>query len=130
MYSVTIFTLPTNTLQQVFDFVANHLLTQGKKAINITGGCVYNHAGASTACAIGCLIPEEMYDNSIEGGNIEEVLETYDVPNISQEMYKLLAALQNVHDGYLASRWEIELIAVAETFDLKHKLGNHEATDS
>ncbi len=54
--------------QEIYDKVSKHLLTQNKKS-KLDGKCSYrgdNH----TSCAIGCLIPYDLYDSQMEGGTI------------------------------------------------------------
>lgn len=52
--------------QEVFNRVARHLLTQGQKAMSGVGnGCAYR-AKDGLVCAIGCLIPDNLYRPSIE----------------------------------------------------------------
>jgi len=53
------------TPQQIFDKVATHLMTQGKQAHNERNECVYRGLGG-TSCAMGCLIPDECYDQGME----------------------------------------------------------------
>lgn len=49
-----------------FQRVKTHLLTQMKKSITPGGDCSYrDYNGLS--CAIGCLIPDEIYNDKIEG---------------------------------------------------------------
>lgn len=56
------------TLQQVFDRVATHLLTQGEPAMQ-GRDCRYR-GPAGTSCAVGCLLAEEEYDPKLEGVGI------------------------------------------------------------
>lgn len=53
------------TEQEIFDTVARHLLTQGKKSIGVEGGCAYR-GKEGCKCAAGCLIPDDLYDPRFE----------------------------------------------------------------
>jgi hypothetical protein len=56
------------TNQEVFDTVVTHLLAQGVKSESETG-CMYR-GPHNLKCAVGCLIPDELYDSIIEGSNL------------------------------------------------------------
>jgi hypothetical protein len=57
------------TDREIFDRVKAHLLAQGRPAIGRDGGCAYRgkDGRGDTSCALGCLIPDDVYDKSIEG---------------------------------------------------------------
>lgn len=54
--------------QKVFDRVLDHLRTQGEPAMTVNCECRYRtqREGKTLSCAVGCLIPDEVYDPSIE----------------------------------------------------------------
>lgn len=54
------------TNQEIFDKVATHLLSQGKRSALGGVGCAYRGDGG-LQCAIGCLIPDELYRYELEG---------------------------------------------------------------
>ena len=54
------------TEQEIFDKVVLHLYQQGEPSITHGGRCRYRLSGKM--CAIGCLIPDDMYSESMEGG--------------------------------------------------------------
>jgi hypothetical protein len=63
------------TAQEIFDKVLAHLRTQGEPALDYLGTCAYRGrlnetTGKSPMCAIGCLIPDDKYDPTMEGGGI------------------------------------------------------------
>ena len=64
--------------QEVFDKVRTHLLAQGRKSVIHCGTyeetCAYRSLDGS--CAVGCLIPDELYDPEIEGTTVEGLLTT------------------------------------------------------
>lgn len=94
------------TTQEVFDFVANHLITQGRPAllsaeqkakISVSGvRCAYR-ATNGDACAVGCLISPEAYKPSMEGASIRNLInggQRHLIHHIG-----LLSRLQHVHDN-------------------------------
>jgi hypothetical protein len=54
-----------NTMQQEFDAVVAHLYAQGKRAA-VLGRCKYR-SDEGTMCAVGCRIPNNMYNPAMEG---------------------------------------------------------------
>lgn len=92
--------------QEIFDKVYDHLHTQGRKSV------IYEHrdkqincryrAPNGDKCAIGCLIPDELYTPSIEGNNVQ----SFNVKKILYQLYPemtsndllFLIHLQEAHD--------------------------------
>lgn len=62
------------TEQEIFNKVYLHLKKQGCKAGTMTAfksfNCAYRGPN-NTSCAVGCLIPDELYDPEIEGVGVE-----------------------------------------------------------
>jgi hypothetical protein len=60
----------TMTKQEIFDHVLTHLRKQGKPAINETDSgediCAYR-TDDGLKCAVGCLIPDDKYNEDLEG---------------------------------------------------------------
>jgi hypothetical protein len=84
------------TAQGMFDTVARHLFEQGGPALDGGGSCVYRGYD-NRRCAIGCLIPDDRYEGSMEGltawcGSIKEAA------GIPDELEGLGVALQRAHD--------------------------------
>lgn len=52
--------------QEIFNKVATHLLTQGKRSVASDGSCMYR-GPEGTKCAIGCLIEDDEYHPLLEG---------------------------------------------------------------
>lgn len=110
------------TAQEVFDTVACHLLTQGRRSTSRRGLCRYRGEDG-LRCAIGCLIPDELYDSSIEGLGVRLAVGSTSLYTILEEVgvvehLNLLSALQAVHDDRAAEGWWLELVEVAEWFGL------------
>ena len=65
--------------QKVFDIVKDHLLTQNAKStappINYSndGYCLYR-SNNNLKCAIGCLIPDELYNPELEYHDVKSIL--------------------------------------------------------
>ena len=106
------------TSQEVFDFVAKHLLTQNKKSItNIDGviaHCLYKSSNGLN-CAIGCLIPKESYDSEIEQMDLSNVLDYFEV-DTKHDI--LLESLRLVHDDQDVENWQEALNDTALKFNL------------
>jgi len=94
------------TNQEVFDKVATHLLTQGKQSVNAGGTCLYRGPGG-TSCAVGCLIPDKVYREEMEGNDLARLPHVRGLktalgvgarldPNDTR--FDLLYALQGAHD--------------------------------
>jgi hypothetical protein len=72
------------TRQELFDRISRHLLTQKKKAeCNINEGkrgsppswsCRYRAPGG-LSCAVGCIIPDELYTEALEGRGVTTLVE-------------------------------------------------------
>ncbi len=95
--------------QEIFDTVATHLFTQGKRAFDETEGlCAYLTSNGNK-CAVGCLIPKEAYRESMEGNDVY-ALRAYlwerdiVIPAITSDNMDLLCSLQAVHDR--VQNWE------------------------
>ena len=129
------------TEQEIFDTVLTHLREQGEAATSAGGSCRYRGANG-TACAVGCLIPDELYDPLIEGLSVVGIIEI-DVPeyrqdktqellpilariknHIGAEHLPLLCELQDAHDIDLfnsdLAAWEEEMHRIAWAFDLQY----------
>lgn len=129
------------TGQEIFDSVLAHLRKQGEAAVNGTGECMYRGLGG-TACAVGCLIPDELYDPRIEDVSAEQIMNGF-VPYgrenqapellpimaritnlLGAENATLLSRLQGAHDVHLADygllAWEAAMAGIAADFALRY----------
>jgi hypothetical protein len=101
------------TDQQVFDTVVKHLLTQNKRSADHTI-CLYRGPHGSK-CAIGCLIPDELYQPWMELTQLIEIV--VEVPAIEQytgSNYELLSNLQCIHDCVSVKGWRESLVKLAK----------------
>lgn len=97
-------------LQQLFDTVSTHLLTQNRQSRNIFNNCVF-HSNDGAKCAIGCLIPEDAYHPMFEltsfDGEDDRIRKAV-FPVIGEstvEKLELLDELQCLHDEALPEEW-------------------------
>ena len=125
--------------QGVFNQIAKHLLTQMEKSSDGIS-CQYRDPSGNR-CAIGAIIPEEIYVRGMECGAISHLVETFPqlltLWNIkssdeSDPDIDLLGELQFVHDHIAVSGWEWELGKCASKYNLefdKERIKGNEATD-
>ncbi len=125
-------TMKPKTLQQIFDKVVKHLLTQGKKAMMNAESCAYRGKD-NTSCAVGCLIPDRYYNPLMEGRSVgvfesddsgpqkELFVSAFDKSGIPHdpESLELLQELQACHDNYEVHEWKSRLKYIGEDFSLK-----------
>lgn len=114
--------------QEIYDKVYNHLLKQGCAAIE---DCYCRYRTSSgNMCAIGCMIPDEMYDSKMEGDDIRMVLENFEnVSNFfkveSSDDVKFLKELQRAHDFeldvYGIEGWKRAMRRIALRYNLEFK---------
>ena len=116
--------------QQVFDYVAKHLLTQQKVCAETPGGmCVYRSPDGKLACAIGCLLTDEearLADNWHSGPmTIRDILD--EIGSARARMkganVRLLGELQAIHDCAPVGVWKEEMESSAHyyTLDWRHE---------
>jgi hypothetical protein len=111
------------SLQEVFNFVAGHLLWQQHKSKRRGAGCAYYGENGSR-CAVGCLIPEDLYPLVKEGEGVTELCQRINVPcwvtfNKPTRVIELLEELQQLHDHKRPDEWRRCLNAVAWQFGLE-----------
>lgn len=114
MKQVTIHNLEESTGQEVFDFIAHHLLTQNEKALHIEEdgeqNCKYRlkkEDGTVLRCAAGCLIPDEDYKDEIEG---EKWVAAIEKMKITDKHNSIISGLQSIHDFQKVEVWERKLL--------------------
>jgi hypothetical protein len=92
--------------QELFNTVFSHLWEQGKSSVKGEGthsyDCLYMSSDG-LKCAVGCLISDEYYDESIESHNVTDVKVLHAVERslnrrVSDAELTLLDNLQKVHD--------------------------------
>ena len=125
------------SLQQIFNRVGKHLLTQLEQAVRHTTrgphmkqavSCQYRTKEGLT-CAVGCLIPARYHRHKMEGGCLSDVLHSYTMPPQLErtllahgyDLITLLRDLQASHDralslkgiAYYRSTWSDNLTTIA-----------------
>lgn len=104
------------TNQEVFDKVVAHLRKQNAKSAD-NERCLYR-APDGKMCAVGCLIPDEMYDPEMEGATASDEI----VGQVLDELkidWKLALDLQYIHDDYDVEEWEERLEFIAMQYKLE-----------
>lgn len=118
MKQVTIHNLAESTQQEVFDYIAHHMLTQGKKAYNdYTDSCCYRiviNDGEVLKCAAGCLIPDEDYDPKIEGKKWRSLPLKFREFKSCTHHEEMISLLQSAHDFREMSDWKTRLREIGE----------------
>jgi hypothetical protein len=109
------------TKQEIFDKVAKHLLTQNEAAIVEPSSfaklprCRYRleKDGKVLKCAIGCLIPDELYHEGLEGP-LNGLLGSNGLLPFLDSDHDFLRTLQGIHDDREVVDWKNCLAAVAK----------------
>lgn len=105
------------TKQAVFDQVAKHLLTQ--KAKSHSEGCCAYRGDYDRKCAVGCLIPDNVYRKDLEGSTVKSDRFKSTLRQLGLEScVQLLKDLQVVHDQADPSYWKRRLTTLADGWDL------------
>lgn len=110
--------------QSVFEFVVGFLRKQGHQATSDDGLCFYRDP-EGRSCAVGCLISDEVYDESLEDHMPDEfpiqaaILQSTALSEISNEDAEFLRDLQLVHDQNRdPDLWEREWENLANIYKL------------
>lgn len=104
------------TKREIFDHVKEHLLTQNAKSAEEDGSCRYR-GPFNRMCAIGCLIPENLYSETMEGCSVSGLFQ--DSPELrhillSGDHMAMLVGLQRIHDDGNVDDWPRELAIIEE----------------
>ena len=114
----------TMSMREIFNKVEKHLLKQNKQSIRI-GSCKYR-TDSGLSCAVGCLIPDQMYrahaniEFSVVSGLPSDVLTPIIGVHYAKARRKLdlLGGLQYIHDAYQPSAWPEALAKVKTDFNI------------
>ena len=107
--------------QQAFEMAVKHLRKQGRRSLQYGAiTCMYRIPESGLKCAVGALIPDELYQESFEGVGIVRLIDTFDEINklFENVNFKLLEDLQNIHDNYEVTNWENELQELSIVYGL------------
>ena len=125
--------IATAKKQQMFDFMLNHLRSQGGPSTSDPteediGESVCMYRGDNgLMCAIGCMIPDSMYKNTLEGESADIYLRKVGVSRESDTRSFLKIAQSDLHDDiagggpdeFLTSLEE-NAIELAKAYKLKY----------
>ncbi len=105
--------------QQAFDRICEHLMAQRRCSESVTGNCVYRGEDG-TKCAIGCLIPDELYRSDMEGKVIRDLLSNN--IQLAEQLcgvsLTLLSGCQRIHDFHEVHEWKTLLRETADIHGL------------
>ena len=128
------------TLQEIFDQVATHLMTQQERALDAHYSCRYR-TETGLKCAVGCLIENAHYTSLFEnaaavaitvqstrGQLLKDALHKsgIDVHNLST--VNMLRKLQAIHDDFPIRDWRTLLESVATEYNLNYTTLEQAAT--
>ncbi len=105
-----------NKNKQAFETVKNHLLTQNEKATTHNGLSCRYRGDDGLKCAIGCLIPDDQYDPTLEGNALIYNEGLRALPCMGGLDINLMDALQTVHDCFAPHSWATDLDKVENKF--------------
>lgn len=128
---ITTTMLGTLRKQDVFDVIGWHLLRQGTRATAFDGvKCLYR-APDGKRCAIGWIIPDEVYAKSLEFLGVRDLaarlIETEHAA-FARILYRhmpLLRDLQEMHDAHQPHEWALKLRVIAQRHNLNAKVVTH-----
>lgn len=110
-------------LQDVFDFIATHLLTQNKKALltpyfeGQKPACAYR-AKDGSKCAVGCLLADDEYRPGLEGNPVGDIAYALDL-TLDPTLDVMLSDLQLLHDENEPEAWPEGLKRISDKFGLQ-----------
>jgi hypothetical protein len=113
MKTITLANLKDSTAQEVFEFVAQHLLNQNQRCMN-NGKCAYRGEDG-LKCAVGAIIADDEYDpvfDMVSDSGIQCLVRDKRI-KVSDHL-ELLTMLQSIHDNYPEFQWEDKLKALAD----------------
>lgn len=117
MKKVSIPLIENGTAQEVFDVVAKHLLTQGKRSEDADGVCQYRGPDG-LMCAAGVLIPNDIYNSAFEGSSWLGLVQDFNFPS---EYLDMIGLLQKLHDENDPELWSRRLANLATNVGLEFK---------
>jgi hypothetical protein len=113
MKTITLANLKDSTAQEVFEFVAQHLLNQNQRCMN-NGKCAYRGEDG-LKCAVGVIIADDEYDpvfDMVSDSAIQCLVRDKRI-KVSDHL-ELLTMLQSIHDTYPEFQWEDKLKSLAD----------------
>lgn len=91
--------------QEIYNTVKAGLASQGWiPSVDAYGWCAFRD-NLGRKCAAGWLIPDEVYDDHMEGEPIEQLFELYsELEHLSRHV-ELIQKLQDAHDSFVRDVW-------------------------
>lgn len=125
----TIATLDDYSIAEIIAYVGVSLLKQGKRSVMLSGydRCMYRGPNG-TKCAVGMLIPDELYYKEIESAAARALPRILGVKMRSDKI-DLLEDLQSIHDERGAEYWRIELLRLASGRDCHEEVEKYFAQE-
>lgn len=105
-------------LQETFEIVARHLLAQGKRSVlkETPDTCAYRGEGG-LKCAVGCLIPDELYRPSFEGATCHSFPVAPVLIKLGHNV-TFCSTLQRIHDFQPPKDWRLALLHIGRIYKL------------
>lgn len=91
------------TNKQIFDIIYNGILEQGGPAINFEHEYIEYRSKNGRKCALGQLIPDEIYKPFFERWNVEEIPEVVEFFESKGYDLEFIKELQTIHDESVQS---------------------------
>lgn len=114
---ITLKTLDQASAQEVFDQVAEHLLTQNRKSFDMKYPDMCAYRGQDDLkCAAGCLIADDEYNKEMEGCSWDDFS-----MHSPKKHFDLICKLQNIHDFHEPYEWKEKLKELARMKRLNMK---------
>ncbi len=109
-----------NKKQLTFDTIAEHLLTQDAKSIdtNINLTMCRYRCEDGRMCAVGVLIPDEKYNDDLEGSTVEDMNVWDAIGEEYSDDTEFLMKFQYIHDQCNVEDWAHYLCDLADDWDL------------
>ena len=112
--------------QTIFNRVAAHLLAQGRPSLSAIrrGACAYRGEDG-LRCAVGCLIDDARYSETLEGhpvqlgGVLQAVKSSLGLQHLAPRTTDLLTDLQRLHDLTPPEEWREGLKELAHHYELE-----------
>ena len=110
--------------QEIFDYVTPLLFAQGERSM-LEGGTTCAYRGEhGMRCAVGFLIPDELYSDGLEGKSAMDVDMTKRLNNViltDDDLGLFLTDLQDVHDGWTSGE-KADLFDRFQNIAMRYKL--------
>ncbi len=107
------------TTQQAFTKMVKHLRKQGVQSASTRGRALCRYRGPNgLMCAVGCLIPDNLYKKSFEGVAVLGLYNTLGGTLFKNVSHDVLSDMQQVHDNFSPSQWEDGFERVARQYHL------------